>query len=282
MRIPLLAFLAAAVLVAIAAASVKAGIGVAPAVVLLIAAVCIVSATRMANQWERVVVQRFGRLRSMAGPGLFFLVPFVDTATIYVDQRIRTSEIVAEKALTRDTVSVDVDAIVFWQVRDAQRAALEIANYHTAVERVAQTSMREMIGASVLTRLLSDRQAADAALKQVIGAKTSAWGIEVVSVEIKDVAIPPELNDAMSRQAQAEREKSARVTLAEAEVEIAQRVAEAAAVYDQHPIALKLRQMGLLYDMNKDKGATILVPTDMVYSLGSSVLGSAMAKGDRT
>jgi regulator of protease activity HflC (stomatin/prohibitin superfamily) len=175
-------------------------------------------------------------------------------------------------------VAVAVDAIVFWQVADAQAAAVRIANYHEAIERVAQTSLREMIGATNLSLLLSDRKSADEQLRVTIAAKTGNWGLGVVSVEIKDVVIPRELQDAMSRQAQAEREKSARVTLASAEQEIARQVVEAAALYDSNPTALRLRQMNLLYEMNKDRGSTVLIPTELASSL-SAVAAQVAAKG---
>jgi regulator of protease activity HflC (stomatin/prohibitin superfamily) len=199
------------------------------------------------------------------------VVPLVDQVAQVIDLRIQTTTITAEQALTRDTIAVGVDAIVFWQVENAEHAAIRIANYREAIERVAQTSLREMIGATELSRLLSDRKAADEQLRATITAKTSDWGVTARSVEIKDVAIPRELQDAMSRQAQAEREKDARVTLASAEREIAVQVLEAARLYGNDPNALKLRQMNLLYEMNKDRGATVLIPTDMVSSLGDVV-----------
>ena len=175
---------------------------------------------KMAQQWEKAVILRLGKLQAVKGPGLFILVPIFDQVAMWIDQRIRTSEFSAEQALTRDTVPVNVDAIVFWMVHDAERAALEIVDYNSAVQRVAQTSLREMIGSSVLSELLSERKEADATLKAVIGAKTAEWGVTVNSVEIRDVAIPANLQDAMSRQAQAEREKQARVILGSAEEEI--------------------------------------------------------------
>ena len=199
------------------------------------------------------------------------MLPVIDAVAEVIDMRILTTTITAEQALTRDTVAVGVDAIVFWQVRDAEQAAVRIANYREAIERVSQTSLREMIGASDLSRILSDRRAADEQLRQTIGEKTATWGVGVASVEIKDVAIPRELQDAMSRQAQAEREKNARVTLASAEQAIAQQVLAAAALYAENPMALKLRQMNLLYEMNKDRGTTVLIPTDMANSLGDTV-----------
>ena len=188
-----------------------------------------------------------------------------------IDLRIQTTTITAEQALTRDTVAVGVDAIVFWQVENAETAAIRIANYREAIERVAQTSLREMIGATDLSKLLSDRKAADEQLRVTITAKTSTWGVTASSVEIKDVSIPRELQDAMSRQAQAEREKDARVTLASAEKAIAEQILEAAKLYGSDPNALKLRQMNLLYEMNKERGTTVLIPTDMANSLGTVV-----------
>lgn len=224
---------------------------------------------RIAAEWQRAVILRLGRLHKVKGPGLYFLLPFMDRPAQVIDLRIQTSTISAEQALTRDTIAVGVDAIVFWQVADAAAAAVNIVNYREAIERVAQTSLREMIGASDLARLLSDRRAADEQLRVAIAEKTTNWGVKVISVEIRDVAIPRDLQDAMSRQAQAEREKEARVTLASAERAIAEQVLEAAKLYGSDPIALQLRQMNLLYEMNKDRGATILVPTEMASSLGT-------------
>ena len=224
---------------------------------------------RIAAEWQRAVILRLGRLHKVKGPGLYFLLPFMDRPAQVIDLRIQTSTISAEQALTRDTIAVGVDAIVFWQVADAAAAAVNIVNYREAIERVAQTSLREMIGASDLARLLSDRRAADEQLRVAIAEKTTDWGVKVISVEIRDVAIPRDLQDAMSRQAQAEREKAARVTLASAERAIAEQVLEAAKLYGSDPIALQLRQMNLLYEMNKDRGATILVPTEMASSLGT-------------
>jgi regulator of protease activity HflC (stomatin/prohibitin superfamily) len=175
-------------------------------------------------------------------------------------------------------VAVGVDAIVFWQVDDARAAAINIVNVHEAIERVSQTSLREMIGATELSRLLSDRHTADLALRETIAAKTKSWGVAVRAVEIRDVAIPAALQDAMSRQAQAERERDARVTLASAETAIAEQVVAAAEIYARNPVAVQLRQMNLLYEMNKDRGATVLIPTDMAAALGR-VLGTEEGKG---
>jgi regulator of protease activity HflC (stomatin/prohibitin superfamily) len=242
--------------------------GILLAVAVVVVLIILLRSVRVANEWQRAVVLRLGRFAGVRGPGLYLLIPILDRVANVVDMRIMTTTITAEQALTRDTVAVGVDAIVFWQVADAERAAVRIADYAQAIERVAQTSLREMIGATDLSRLLSDRRAADEQLRATIGAKTADWGVGIVSVEIKDVAIPRELQDAMSRQAQAEREKDARVTLASAEQEIARQVLEAAALYDRSPTALRLRQMNLLYEMNKERGTTVLIPTDMAEALG--------------
>ncbi len=241
-------------------------------IVAIIVAILFLS-IRVANEWQRAVVLRLGRFLGVKGPGLYLLVPLLDRAAQVIDMRIQTTAISAEQALTRDTVAVGVDAIVFWQVSDPEAAAIRIANYREAIERVSQTSLREMIGASDLGRLLSDRHSADEQLRITIGEKTVTWGVVVLSVEIRDVAIPRELQDAMSRQAQAEREKSARVTLASAEKAIAEQVLAAAEMYGRQPVALTLRQMGLLYEMNKDRGVTVLIPTDMAAALGTAIGG---------
>ena len=240
-------------------------------IVVVVVLLILLRSIRLTQEWRRAVVLRLGRFLAVKGPGLFLVLPGIDQVAVIIDMRIQTTSITAERALTRDTVAVGVDAIVFWQVADAEAAAIRIANYREAIERVAQTSLREMIGASDLTRLLSDRRSADEQLRVTIGEKTASWGVVVRSVEIRDVAIPTDLQDAMSRQAQAEREKSARVTLASAEQAIAQQVMEAAALYAKNPVALQLRQMNLLYEMNKERGTTVLIPTDMAAALGRLV-----------
>jgi regulator of protease activity HflC (stomatin/prohibitin superfamily) len=222
---------------------------------------------KMANNWERFVILRAGKLSSVKGPGLFVIVPIIDSITAVIDERIQTTGFNAESALTRDTVPVNVDAIVFWHVHDAQRAALNITDYRGAVERVAQTSLREMIGSSMHSALLSERKTADELLRTEIARKTADWGISVNSVEIRDVAIPVALQDAMSRQAQAEREKEARVILGSAEAEIAAKFVEAARTYAGEPAALHLRAMNIIYETTKERGATILIPTSMVDSM---------------
>ncbi len=240
-------------------------------VIAVIILIITLMSVRIASEWNRAVILRLGRFHKAKGPGIYLLFPLIDRVAQVVDLRIQTTTITAEQALTRDTVAVGVDAIVFWQVDNPEAAAVRIANYREAIERVAQTSLREMIGATDLSRLLSDRKTADEQLRVNITAKTTDWGVTARSVEIKDVSIPRELQDAMSRQAQAEREKDARVTLASAEREIAMQILEAAKLYGNDPNALKLRQMNLLYEMNKERGTTVLIPTDMASSLGSAV-----------
>src|SRR4051794_4781068 len=231
----------------------------------------LIRSIRIASEWQRAVILRLGRFHKVKGPGLYLVFPLIDSVAQVIDLRIQTTMITAEQALTRDTVPVGVDAIVFWQVENAETAAIRIANYREAIERVAQTSLREMIGATDLSKLLSDRKTADEQLRVTITGKTSTWGVTASSVEIKDVSIPRELQDAMIRQAQAEREKDARVTLASAEKAIAAQILEAARMYGSDPNALKLRQMNLLYEMNKERGTTVLIPTDMANSLGTVV-----------
>ena len=231
----------------------------------------------IANQWERMVVLRLGRLYGIRGPGLFLIVPFFDTVAAAIDQRIQTATFNAERTLTRDTVPVDVDAIIFWQVHDTERAALEIANYREAIEQVAQTSLRETIGATDLSGLLSDRRKADQLLRDEIGAKTTEWGVSVISVEIRDVAIPPALQDAMSRRAQAEREKEARIILGSSEQQIAQTFVDAAAIYAKSPSALQLRAMNLVYEATKERGMTIVIPSALADSINPGNLRGLLA-----
>lgn len=240
--------------------------------VAVILAVLTWRALMIANQWEKAVVLRLGKVRAVRGPGLFVIVPFVETIAAWIDQRIQTTEFNAEQALTRDTVPVNVDAIVFWQVRDAERAALAIADYREGIARVSQTSLREMIGASPLSALLAERRQADEGLRLEIARKIVDWGVEVRSVEIRDVRIPPGLQDAMSRQAQAEREKAARIILGAAEQEVAQKFLAAAETYASNPAALQLRAMNIIYEVTKERGTTILIPSAMVDSMNPAAL----------
>jgi regulator of protease activity HflC (stomatin/prohibitin superfamily) len=274
--------LLAALLVGIFAHSAGLLLGYLLPALLVLAAVLTPLSLLMAKQWEKAVVLRFGKLHATRGPGLFAIVPFVDQVTSWIDQRIQTTEFNAEQALTKDTVPANIDAILFWQVHDPQRAALEITDYRSAILRVAQTSLREMIGASPLSALMSERKVADQQLKDEIGRKTADWGVAAVSVEIRDVAIPAPLQDAMSRQAQAEREKAARVILSAAEAEIAQKFLEAANIYGQNPAALQLRAMNIIYETTKERGATILIPSAMVDSMNpGGIMGLASGAAPR-
>jgi regulator of protease activity HflC (stomatin/prohibitin superfamily) len=238
--------------------------------VLVIIALLIPQSIMIADQWERAVVLRLGKLSAIRGPGMFAILPVIDTVASWLDQRIQTTEIRAETALSKDTVPVNIDAVVFWQIHDPERAALEISNYRQAIMQVAQTSLREMVGSSLLSTLLADRKQGDLQLRDEIGRKTAEWGVSVLSVEIRDIGVPPALQDAMSRQAQAEREKLARVLLGQAEQEIAQKFVEAADLYARSPAALQLRAMNIIYETTKERGATILMPTAMVDSMNPS------------
>ncbi|HEX9322702.1 MAG TPA: slipin family protein [Xanthobacteraceae bacterium] len=240
-------------------------------------AVLVFASLKMANAWQRFVILRAGRLHGVKGPGLFLIVPILDSITAIIDQRIQTTAFSAEQALTRDTVPVNVEAVVFWHVHDAQKAALNITNYREAVDRVSQTSLREMIGASMLAALLSERQAADEFLRAEIARKTADWGVSVNSVEIRDVTIPEALQDAMSRQAQAEREKQARVILGSAEAEIAGKFVEAARTYAESPGAMQLRAMNIIYETTKERGTTILIPSSIVDSMNTGFASAGRA-----
>ena len=246
-------------------------------VLLIIAAVLVPQCLIIADQWERMIVLRLGKLHGIRGPGLFLIIPFVDTVATSIDQRIQTTGFNAERTLTLDTVPVNVDAIIFWQVHDTERAALEIANYREAIGQVAQTSLREMIGATELSGLLSERKKADLVLREEIGIKTAEWGVSVISVEIRDVAIPPGLQDAMSRRAQAEREKEARIILGSSEQQIAQTFVDAANIYAKSPGAMQLRAMNLVYEATKERGMTIVIPSAMADSMNPSSLSGLLA-----
>ena len=226
--------------------------------------ILIPASLKMANQWERAVVLRFGKLQQIAGPGMFMIIPVIDQVSSWLDQRIQTTEFNAEQALSKDTVPVDVDAVVFWQIHDPERAALEITDYRSAIARVAQTSLREMVGSSLLSTLLSDRKHGDEVLKNEIGRKTAEWGVTAISVEIRDISVPAALQDAMSREAQAQREAAARIHLGQAELEVASKFVEAAEIYARSPAALQLRAMNIIYETTKERGATILMPSAMV------------------
>ena len=231
---------------------------------LFLLGILIPASLKMANQWERAIVLRFGKLQQIAGPGMFVIVPVIDQVSSWLDQRIQTTEFNAEQALSKDTVPVDVDAVVFWQIHDPERAALEITDYRSAIARVAQTSLREMVGSSLLSTLLADRKHGDEVLKNEIGRKTAEWGVTAISVEIRDISVPAALQDAMSREAQAQREAAARIHLGQAEQEVAIKFVEAAEIYARSPAALQLRAMNIIYETTKERGATILMPSAMV------------------
>jgi regulator of protease activity HflC (stomatin/prohibitin superfamily) len=229
---------------------------------------------RVADQWERVAVLRFGKYRGLLGPGMFHVIPIVDTVTRYVDQRVRVTSVSAESTLTRDTVPVNVDAIVFWMVWNPEKAVLEVQNFDDAILMSAQTALRESIGRHELHQMVAEREMLGTELQRILDEKTNPWGITVQSVEIRDVQIPPELQDAMSREAQAERERRARVILGLAETEIADKFAQAALTYQNNPVALHLRAMNMLYEAIKEKGSMVIVPSSAVETMG---LGGMLA-----
>ena len=233
-------------------------------------------APKIARQWERAVVLRLGRYVGLRGPGLFWIIPFVDTVSAWVDQRVITTSFAAEETLTSDTVPVNVDAVLFWMVYDPEKAALEVQNYPQAVSWAAQTALRDIIGRTSLTDLLRGRERIEDELQQLIDERSNPWGVTVQSVEMRDVIIPAALQDAMSREAQAAREKQARIILGQAEVEIAHSFETAARSYRDNPTALHLRAMNMLYEGLKEKGALMLVPSSAVESMGmGGLLGAA-------
>jgi regulator of protease activity HflC (stomatin/prohibitin superfamily) len=234
-------------------------------------------APRIAQQWERAIVLRLGRFYAMRGPGLFWVVPFVDDVTSWIDQRTIATGFAAEQTLTADTVPVNVDAVLFWMVHDVQKAALEVQNYRHAISWAAQTALRDIIGRTTLTDLLRGREHIEEELQKLIDSRSNPWGVTVSSVEMRDIVIPGALQDAMSREAQAAREKQARIILGQAELEIAHSFAEAAKSYQHNPTALHLRAMNMLYEGLKEKGALMLIPSSAVESMGMGGLMGAAA-----
>jgi regulator of protease activity HflC (stomatin/prohibitin superfamily) len=231
---------------------------------------------QIAKQWERAVVLRLGKYRGLRGPGLFWILPFIETISTWVDQRTITTSFAAEQTLTSDTVPVNVDAVLFWMVYDPEKAALEVQDYIQAVSWAAQTALRDIIGRTCLVDLLRGRERIEEELQKLIDARSNPWGITVQSVEMRDVVIPDALQDAMSREAQAAREKQARVILGQAELEIAHLFQEASRSYQDNPTALHLRAMNMLYEGLKEKGALMLVPSTAVESMGmGGLLGAA-------
>ncbi len=240
----------------------------------IVVGVYLLFAIRIADQWEKVAVLRFGRYRGLRGPGLFHIIPIVDTVSRYVDQRVRAANVSAESTLTRDTVPVNVDAIVFWMVWNAEKSILEVQDFSQAITLSAQTALRESIGRHELHQMVAEREMLGHELQSILDQKTNPWGITVQSVEIRDVQIPLALQDAMSREAQAERERRARTILGLAETEIAEKFGQAAVTYQHNPVALHLRAMNMLYEAIKEKGSMVIVPSSAVETMG---LGGSLA-----
>lgn len=229
---------------------------------------------RVADQWEKVAVLRLGRFVGLRGPGPFFIIPIIDQLSRSVDQRVRVASVTAESTLTRDTVPVSVDAIVFWMVWNAEKSILEVADFVEAITMSAQTALRESIGRHQLAQMITEREMLGRELQRILDEKTNPWGITVQSVEIRDVRIPQALEDAMSRQAQAERERQARIILGQAETEISEKFLEAARAYEHNPVALHLRAMNMLYEAIKERGSMVIVPSSAVETMG---LGGTIA-----
>ena len=229
---------------------------------------------KVADQWEKVAVLRLGRYIGLRGPGIFHVIPIVDRLTRYVDQRVRVASVTAESTLTRDTVPVNVDAVVFWLVWNAEKSILEVEDFVQAITMSAQTGLRESIGRHELAQMITERESLGRELQRILDEKTNPWGITVQSVEIRDVRIPQALEDAMSRQAQAERERQARIILGQAETEISEKFSQAALTYQNNPVALHLRAMNMLYEALKERGSMVIVPSSAVETMG---LGGTLA-----
>jgi regulator of protease activity HflC (stomatin/prohibitin superfamily) len=250
-------------------------------IVTLLIGIYFLLAIKIASQWEKAVVLRLGKYRGLKGPGLFWLVPIVDTVADWIDHRVMVSPFSAEKTLTKDTVPVDVDAVLFWVVWDAEKAALEVENYRAAITWASQTALREVIGSLDLADILIGRAKMDEELQRIIDQRTTPWGISVQSVEIRDIVIPQELEDAMSRQAQAERERQARVILGESERQIAESFADASVAYQDNPVALHLRAMNMLFEGLKEKGAMVIVPSSAVDTMNLGGLSGMISLADQ-
>jgi regulator of protease activity HflC (stomatin/prohibitin superfamily) len=233
-------------------------------VVMTLLSVCILFALKVASQWEKAVVLRLGKFYALRGPGVFWIIPIIDSIPAWIDHRVMVTPFSAEKTLTKDTVPVDVDAVLFWVVWDAEKAALEVKDYQSAIAWAAQTALRDIIGRMMLADILVGRSAIDEELQHIIDERTTPWGVTVNSVEIRDIVIPQDLEDAMSRQAQAERERQARVILGESEKQIAASFSEASEVYVNNPTALHLRAMNMLFEGLKQKGALVIVPSSAI------------------
>jgi len=276
-----------AIAILIASAVIGAGLSAVlsspiPLIVMLPIGAVAMQSPRVAKQWERGVVLRLGRYVGLRGPGLFWIIPFIDTVSSWIDQRTITTSFAAEQTLTSDTVPVNVDAVLFWMVHDAQKAALEVQDYSQAVSWAAQTALRDIIGRTALADLLRGREQIESELQHLIDQRSNPWGVTVSSVEMRDVVIPVALQDAMSREAQASREKQARIILGQAEMEIAHSFQEAAKSYQENPTALHLRAMNMLYEGLKEKGALMLIPSSAVESMGmGGLLGAAALRQAR-
>jgi len=248
-------------------------IGVPLLVILIIISLLVGSSIRIADQWEKAVVLRMGKYSGLKGPGLFFIIPIIDQVSSYIDQRVRVTEFRAEQTLTKDTVPVNVDAVVYWTVWDVEKAALEVQEYVKAISFIAQTDLRDIIGKHELADLLQEREKIAEDLQKTLDSNTNPWGITCQTVGIRDIIIPQALADAMSKQAQAERERKARVILGTAETEIAEKFAMASKEYADNPIALHLRGMNMLYEGLKEKGSMVIVPSSALDSMNLGVIG---------
>jgi hypothetical protein len=259
-------------------------IGVPLLVVLVVVSMLFASSIQIADQWEKAVVLRMGKFSGLKGPGLFFIIPILDQVNSSIDQRVRVTEFRAEQTLTKDTVPVNVDAVVYWTVWDVEKAALEVQDYSKAISYIAQTDMRDIIGKHELADLLQEREKIAEALQKTLDANTNPWGITCQTVGIRDIIIPQGLADAMSKQAQAERERKARVILGTAETEIAEKFAKASEQYINNPVALQLRGMNMLYEGLKEKGSMVIVPSSALDSMNLGVIGGlvSLAKANET
>jgi len=250
-------------------------------VITFVIALVVYLSIKVADQWERVVILRLGKFRSIKGPGLFFIIPVIDVIPYWIDTRVITGSFKAEKTLTKDTVPVDVDAVLFWKVVDPKKAALDVADYQSAISWASQTALRDVIGKTMLSDMLEGREKISSELQKIIDERTEPWGINVISVEVKDVLIPPALEDAMSMQAQAERERQARVILGDSERQVAEKFGEAARTYTNNPTALHLRAMNMLYEGLKSNATIVIVPSTVVETmqLGSIAGLTALTMG---
>jgi regulator of protease activity HflC (stomatin/prohibitin superfamily) len=260
--------------------------GVVPAIwvaaLAVLAAILLAAAVKIASQWERAIVLRLGRFQALRGPGIFVIIPVVDTVPYWIDLRVITSAFKAERTLTKDTVPVDVDAVLFWRVVDAQKAALDVEDYHNAVAWASQTALRDVIGKTMLADMLEGREKISRELGRIIDERARPWGVDVISVELKDVLIPASLEDAMSMQAQAERERQARIILGDSERQVAEKFQEAARTYADDPTAFHLRAMNMLYEGLKQNSTIVVVPSTAVETMNLGGLAGMTALGLET